>query len=136
LQDLGKAPDMPVLPASPRRPASARTLHSPGYGRAHAKSRNWNSMSYIDEKKVNAAVRVCLERCRGASHSLAKLAGYLAELRVAGAWREAEIHAVERSVIKMLNGIAQTSIYAADATNRPLAEARLDDCGSTRVSGA
>jgi len=93
-------------------------------------------MSYIDEKKVNAAVHTCLDRCFGTSHSLAKMAGYLGELRAAGGWREAEIHAVERAVLKLLNGVAGRSIYPGDATTQPLGDGRLGDCGSARVSGA
>lgn len=138
MQDLGKVPNMPVVP--PFRSLALANRHALCNVRYPVEGlprfRNGSRMSYIDEKKVNAAIRTCLHRCFGTSHSLAQMAGYLGELRAAGGWREAEIHAVERAVIKVLNGVAEGVIYPDDATNQPLGDFRRDDCGSARLSGA
>jgi len=77
-------------------------------------------VKYIDQKKVNRAIRECLEACYQASDILPKIAGFLADLKTVPGWREAEIHEVELAIHKVLHGVTEGATYAGDATNRPL----------------
>lgn len=84
------------------------------------------SMKYIDQRKVNKAIRECLANCEQASDILARIEGFLLVLKVIGGWREAELHEVEVGVRKVLYGILEGATYPRDATNILVSESAPD----------
>jgi hypothetical protein len=92
-------------------------------------------MQWIDQRKVNQAIRDCLQDCDQATDILAGIEAFLLNLQARGGWREAELREVEAGVRRMLYGILDGATYPGDAKNRPSGQS-TPDRPSPKSSGA
>jgi hypothetical protein len=92
-------------------------------------------MPYMDQRKVNQAIRDCVRRCDRTHHILARIEEFLLSLKASRGWREAELRAVETGVRRVLYGILDGATYAGDAKNQPASESAPDSYWP-KVSGA
>jgi hypothetical protein len=61
-----------------------------------------------DPEKINQALRACVRECFGTTAVLAKIAGYLDELRKREDWDEWEVQLVDKGVRRLLRGTLHT----------------------------
>ena len=73
-------------------------------------------MPYIDELKVNEAIRECLSRCEQSKSIIPDVAKFLDSLEMSGGWSDDELHEIELAVIRMLFGILDCAVYPGEAT--------------------
>ena len=73
----------------------------------------------MDQEKVNAAIRRCLQDCYGGKDLIPVIAVFIAGLKAAEGWDNEGIRAFEIGVHAVLHGIVQESAYAGDATIKP-----------------
>lgn len=92
-------------------------------------------MPYMDQRKVNQAIRDCVRRCDRTHHILARIEEILLSLRASEGWREGELRAVETGVRRVLYGILDGATRPGDAKNKPPGES-APDCCPPKVSGA
>jgi hypothetical protein len=65
-------------------------------------------MTFIERNRLSGAVTECVARCRNSKQPVADLAAFIQTLRVEK-WPEADIHAVERAVLRLLASVIAPS---------------------------
>lgn len=90
----------------------------------------------MDQRKINKAIRKCVEQCEQTTAILAKIEEFLLGLKAKGGWRQAELREVEIGVRKVLYGILEGETYPGDATDRPPGDYTPDGFKSFKVNGA
>ena len=76
----------------------------------------------MTRKRINQAVRACLERCYGADNMTRCVAAYMEELRFSREWDTNELQAIYSTVLRMLRALrSDTGGDIADyqLSNRP-----------------
>jgi hypothetical protein len=92
------------------------------------------SMPYVDQRKVNEAIRDCLRSCYRTRCIPARIAVFLFVLKAQGGWNEAELRQVEIGVRRVLCGILDGATDPGDTKNKPGSQSSPDDYRS-KLSG-